>query len=119
MLLMLSCELVTVKLVGAIRVTPLTVMSILPLVAPAGTVTWMLPAVSPVMVAGVPLKVTAALPPPSRRFVPVMVTGVPTGPLVGETFWIVGKGWKVKAIPLLDCPFTVTTMLPVAALLGT
>ena len=65
-------------------VSPLTWTLIGPVVAPAGTSTRMLVLVSLRMLAGVPLKVTVALSPPSSRLVPVMVTGVPTGPLVGE-----------------------------------
>ncbi len=84
MLLMLNSGLVTVKLLVVFTVTPLTKTLIGPLVAPVGTVTWMLPAVALEMTAGVPLKVTAALLPPSRRPDPAMVTGVPTGPLAGE-----------------------------------
>ena len=73
----------TVKLVAAIRVTPLTRRAAAR-VAPAGTLTWIW-LVSLTIAAGIPLKVTVALFPPSRRLEPVMVTGVPTAPLPGET----------------------------------
>ena len=78
-------ERVTVKLLELFTVLPLAWTLTGPLVAPAGTLTWMLVLDWLRMVAGMPLKVTAPLPPPSIRPVPVMVTGVPAGPLAGET----------------------------------
>ena len=83
MLLMVSCELMTVK-VPALSGMPLTRTSTGPVVAPVGTSTMMVVLVSLRTAAEVPLKVTVALPPPSSSEVPVMVTGVPTGPLRGE-----------------------------------
>lgn len=51
--------------------------------------------------------------------VPVMVTDVPTGPLLGDKVVIPGVTAKLK--PLLDKPFTVTTTaaLPKGRLTGT
>ena len=55
----------------------------MPVVAPAGTVSAMLVLFQVVAVAAVPLKVTVLLPCVAPKFVPVIVTGVPTAPEVG------------------------------------
>ena len=92
--------LVGVKLVMAGEVTvklpllvaePFDVVTLMvPVVAPAGTVAVAVVALTPVKVtAAVPLKLTALRP---VRLVPVMVTEVPTGPLVGVKLVMVGGG---------------------------
>ena len=54
------------------------------------------------------------------KFVPVIVTGVPTTPDVGFKFVMLGADdVTVKLDPLLATPPTVTTTLPVVAPLGT
>ena len=55
------------------------------------------------------------------KFVPVIVTDVPTGPLVGARLVRlgVGVGTTVNATPLLATPPTVTTTFPVVAPAGT
>jgi len=53
------------------------------------------------------------------KFVPVIVTAVPTGPDVTDSFVIFGAGTTVKLIPLLATPPAVTMTLPVVAPLGT
>ena len=58
-----------------------------PVVAPAGTVTWIVVAEVTVKLALTPLNVTAVAP---VKFVPLSVTLVPTGPLVGAKLVIVG-----------------------------
>jgi hypothetical protein len=63
--------------------TPPTVTTTFPEVAPVGTVTVMLVALQLVGVATVPLNVTVLVPCVAPKFVPVMVTIVPTGPDVG------------------------------------
>ena len=78
----------TVKLVvdGAVKPHAVTVTS--PVVAPAGTVVTITLGVQLVTTAGVPLKLTALLAGVVLKFIPfvaVMVTGAPTGALVGET----------------------------------
>jgi hypothetical protein len=98
---------------------PPTVTTTLPVVAPLGTGTAMLVADQLVGVAVVPLKVTVLAPCVAPKLVPVMVTDVPTGPLVGERFVIVGGTVTVNDEPLLARPVTVTTTLPVVAPLGT
>ena len=75
---------------GAVTVnaTPLdepeTVTTTLPVVAIKGTVTMMLVADHEVAIAGTPLKVTVEVPWGDPKLVPVIVTGVPTGPEVTE-----------------------------------
>jgi hypothetical protein len=53
------------------------------------------------------------------KFVPVIVTVAPTAPLVGDSDVTVAVGTTVNVTPLLAIPATVTTTLPVVALLGT
>ena len=59
------------------------VTAIGPVVAPAGTVTLILVVVDEATVAAVPLKVTVFCAGVALKPVPVMVTGVPTGPELG------------------------------------
>lgn len=81
----------------------------------AGTV--MLVALQLVGAAVVPLNVTVLVPCVPPKFVPVIVTEVPTGPEVGFKLEMVGV--TVKGAPLLATPPTVTTTLPEDAALGT
>jgi hypothetical protein len=60
--------------------TPPTVTTTLPVVAPVGTDVAMLVALQVVAVAADPLKLTVLVPCEDPKFVPVIVTGVPTGP---------------------------------------
>jgi len=53
------------------------------------------------------------------KFVPEMVTRMPTAPNVGDTPLMVGVGFTVKLLPALGSPSTVTTTLPVLAPAGT
>jgi len=69
-------------------------------------------------VAATPLKATTLVPCAEPKFVPVIVTAVPTGPDVGFKLMIV-TGVTVKLTPLLGKPFTVTTTGPVIAPTGT
>src|SRR5215471_5924210 len=96
---------------------PPTVTTTLPVVAPAGTGTRMLVTDQPVGVAVVPLNVTVPCVVP--KFVPVIVTEVPTEPLVGDRLVMLGATVTVKLTPLLARPPTVTTTLPVVAPDGT
>ena len=69
------------------------------------------------VVAAVPLKVTAVAP---VRFVPVITTLVPTGPLAGLKLVIVGEPMTVKLVALVAVPpEVVTAMGPVVAPAGT
>ena len=68
-------------------------------------------------VAAAPLNVTAVAP---VKFVPLIVTLVPTGPLAGVTLVIVGAGMTVKLLALLAVPPGVVTRTgPVVAPVGT
>jgi hypothetical protein len=109
---------VTVKLTPLLARPP-TVTTTLPVVAPAGTFTTMLVALQLLGVAEVPLNATVLVPCVVPKFVPVMVTAVPTGPEVGDRFVMLGGTVTVKLTPLLARPPTVTTTLPVVAPVGT
>jgi hypothetical protein len=100
--------------------TPLTLTTTFPVVAPDGTATAMLVVLQLVGVATLPLNVTVLAPWDTPKFVPVIVTGVPTAPEVTDKFVILGVGTTVKLTPLLATPpAAVTTTLPVVAPLGT
>jgi hypothetical protein len=110
---------VTVKLVALAAVPPGVVTLIVPLVAPVGTTAVICVAESTVkLVAAVRLNVTSVAP---VRFVPVMTTVVPTGPLIGTNETIVGavegtvKFEGLAAVP----PGVVTLIGPVVAPVGT
>ena len=85
-LVMAGADEVTVKFTPLLAIPP-TVTTTLPVVAPLGTDATMLVALQLVVVAVVPLKVTAPVVP---KLVPVIVTAVPTGPVVGFRLVIVG-----------------------------
>src|SRR6266576_408813 len=107
--------LVTVKATPLLG-TPPTVTTTLPVDAPAGTGTAILVALQLELagVAVVPLKVTVLVPGVAPKFVPAIVTDVPTAPEVGFRLVMVGAGTvTVKLTPLLATPPTVTTTLPV------
>ena len=57
--------------------------------------------------AALPLKRTALAP---VKFMPVIVTPAPTGPLVGVKLVIVGAGMTVKLVALLAVPPGVVTL---------
>src|SRR4029079_11339761 len=98
---------------------PFTVTTTLPVVAPAGTGTTMLVADHDVDVAVVPLNVTVLEPCEAPKFVPAIVTTVPTGPLLGVRLVSVGGTVTVYGSTLLARLFTVTITLPVVAPAGT
>lgn len=91
---------VTVKL-EPLLAWPLTVTTTFPVVAPAGTGTVTLVEDHAVGVVAVPLNVTVLVPCVEPKFVPVMVTEVPTGPAVGFKLVIDGGTTTVKFTPLL------------------
>lgn len=66
-----------------------------------------------------PLNVTVLVLWVVPKFVPMMVTGVPTAPEVGDRLVILGVGNTVNDIPELAKAPTVTTTLPVVAPTGT
>jgi hypothetical protein len=70
-------------------------------------------------VAVVPLNLTMLEPWVAPKFVPLIVTEVPTGPLAGVKLVTVGDGTvTVNTAPLLAKPPTVTTTLPVVVPTG-
>jgi len=116
---MLGAGDVTVN-VTPLLATPPTVTTTLPVVAPLGTGTTMTVALQFVGVPAVPLNVTVLDPCVPPKFVPVIVTDVPTGPDVTFRLPMLGAGdVTVNVTPLLATPPTVTTTLPVVAPLGT
>jgi hypothetical protein len=88
-------------------------------VAPLGAGTTIELALQLLGVALVPLKLTVLLPWLAPKFVPLMVTDVPTTPEDGERLLIDGGWITVNAEPLLLLPPTVTTTFPVVAPAGT
>jgi hypothetical protein len=105
----------TVKLTPLLA-TPPAVTTTLPVLAPVGTVTVILVALQLVAVAAIPLKVTVPCEP---KFVPVIVTELPTVPAVGLKLAIAGVGRTVNVTGLLTAVPTVTITLPVVAPVGT
>jgi hypothetical protein len=76
---MLGAAAVTVKFTPLLA-TPPTVTTTFPVVAPLGAGTVMLVALQAVGVPAVPLNVTVLVPCVAPKFVPVIVTAVPTDP---------------------------------------
>ncbi len=76
--------------------TPATVTTTLPVVVPAGTGTTILVAAHVVGVAEVPLKVSVLVPLVAPKLAPVIVTDVPTGPLVEDRLVMLGAGGTSK-----------------------
>ena len=107
-----------------VNVTPLlakpaTLTTTGPVVAPFGTVVAMLVAPQLVGRARIPLNVTMLVPWVDPKFVPVIVTDVPTEPEVTDKLVMLGAGVvTVKVTPLLAAPETVTTTFPVVAPFG-
>src|SRR5205807_2445808 len=86
-------SLVNVKLLALLAVPPGVVTLIGPLEAPAGTVAWIAVAELTVKLAPVAPNCTAVAP---VKFVPLIVTLVPAGPLLGAKLVIVGGLTTVK-----------------------
>src|SRR5437762_12398199 len=113
---MAGADELTVKFTPLLAIPP-TVTTTLPVVAPPGTDATMLVALQLVVLAAVPLKVTAPVVP---KLVPVMVTAVPTGPEVGFRLVMAGaEELPLNVAPLLAIAPTLTTTLPGVAPLGT
>jgi hypothetical protein len=88
-----------------------------PVAAPAGTVAVIVVAEFTVKLALVPLNSTAVA---AVKFVPLIVTLVPTGPLAGVKLATVGGLITVKLLALLAVPAGLVTLIgPVAAPAGT
>jgi hypothetical protein len=80
---------VTVK-VTPLLATPPTVTTTLPVLPPLGTATARLVLLQLVGVAAAPLKLTVLAPWVLPKFVPAIVTAVPTAPVVGERLLMAG-----------------------------
>ena len=105
-----------------VKVTPLlgcpaTVATTGPVVAPAGTEVRIAAALQLLGIAGVPLNVMVLVPWVAPKVAPLTVTAVPTEPEFGVR--LVMLGVTVKGAPLLVCPLTVMTTVPVVAPEGT
>jgi hypothetical protein len=118
----------TVKFAALVAVPPGVVTLILPVVAPVGTVavicvaesTWNVVAVVVLNFTELVVKVAPLTVP--LKFVPVILTDVPTGPDAGVNEAIVGSGAvaTVKLVALVRCPAAVYTWIgPVVAPAGT
>src|SRR5467141_1240169 len=100
--------LITVKLPALLAVPSAVVTRIGPVVAPVGTVAVIAVAEFTVKLALTPLNVTAVAP---VKFVPLIVTLVPTGPLVGVKLVIVGGALTpAKLFVLVAVPPGVLTL---------
>ncbi|MGB2636896.1 MAG: hypothetical protein WAM58_23415 [Candidatus Acidiferrum sp.] len=119
MLVMFGAAVPTSKPYGLLA-TPPTVTTTLPVVAPVGTGTLMEVALQLVGVPVVPLNVTVLVPCDVPKFVPVIVTEVPTTPAPGVRLLMLGsEDVTVKRTLLLFPPPTETRRSPVAAPAGT
>jgi hypothetical protein len=109
---------VTLKFVALVAVPPGVVTAINPVVAPIGTVAVICVSLLKVNAAAGPPKVTAVTP---VKFVPKIVTDVPTGPLIGVKAVIVGRGAVTSKLDgLIAVPSeSVTSILPSLAPEGT
>jgi hypothetical protein len=111
---------VTVKAVELVALPAGVVTVIGPLLAPLGTVALICVSDTMVKEAGVPLNATAVAP---VMCSPLIVTVVPTGPLLGVKELMVGGGpgtVTVKAVELVALPAGVVTVIgPLLAPLGT
>jgi len=109
--------LTTVNELVLVAVPPGVVTLSAPVVAPAGSVAWIDVAELTVKLALTPLNVTAVAPVKSA---PLIVTVVPTGPMVGAKIAIVGGFTTVNASLLVAVPAGVVTLSgPVVAPAGT
>ena len=107
----------TVKLLALVAVPAGVVTLNGPVVAPAGTVAWIAVAEVTVKLALTPLNVTDEAP---VKLVPLIVTLVPTSPLVGVKLAIVGALVTVNGLALVAVPPGVVTLSgPVVAPVGT
>lgn len=107
----------TPKLLVLVAVPSGVVTLIAPVVAPVGTVVVIAVSETTLKVALTPLKLTLVAP---VKFAPVIVKLVPTMPLVGEKFVIVGGKVTMKLLVLVAVPLGVVTLIsPVVATLGT
>src|SRR4051812_23105683 len=107
----------TVNMLELVAVPPAVVTPMNPVIAPTGTVAWIVVDEVTVKLALRPLKLTVLA---AVKLVPLMVTPPPAGPLTGVKLVIVGglttivKGLELVAMP----PGVVTRIVPVVAAAG-
>ena len=113
-----GCGIVTVKSLALVAVPSAAVTLIFPVVAPAGTLARISVLETTLkVVAATPLKLTSVAP---VKLFPMMVTCVPTKPLVGVNELMLGGKVTVKLLELVAVPsIAVTWILPVVAPAGT
>jgi hypothetical protein len=99
--------------------TPSTVKTMLPEVAPTGTATTIDVLLQFVGVADVPLNEMVLLPWVAPKFVPVMVSTAPISPDGADRLLMLGAGCTVKFMPVLGLSPAVTTTGPLLAPTGT
>ena len=115
--LVIEGGMVTVKFEALFAVPSVVVTEMGPVVAPLGTGAVICVEETTVKLVAVPLNVTPVV---VERLVPLIVTVVPTGPLVGVKELIVGGKRTVKLVQLVPVPSEfVTAMGPVVAPAGT
>jgi hypothetical protein len=107
---------VTVKLDALVAVPSSVVTTMGPVIAPAGTVAVIVPELLTVNVAALPPNETAVAP---VKFVPVIVTPVPTAPIAGAKEVMAGVTVKRVVVTIAPLPGVVTVMGPVVAPAGT
>ena len=109
---------VTVKMVELVAEFPPTVTLIVPVVAPVGTEVVIEVAVLAVTMEVVPLNWTVLLAGVVLKFVPVMVTVVPIGPVAGVNKIIVGKSTEPQTTPDGVSPVIVQPLVVVKLVLA-
>jgi hypothetical protein len=107
---------VTAKLDALVAVPSSVVTTMGPVIAPAGTVVVTVPELLTVNVAALPPNETAVAP---VKFVPVIVTPVPTAPITGAKEVRAGVTVKRVVVTIAPLPGVVTVMGPVVAPAGT
>jgi hypothetical protein len=107
---------VTVKLDALVAVPSSVVTTMGPVIAPAGSVAVIVPELLTVNVAALPPNETAVAP---VKFVPVIVTPVPTAPIAGAKEVMAGVTVKRVVVTIAPLPGVVTVMGPVVAPAGT
>jgi hypothetical protein len=82
--------------------TPATVTTTFPVVAPLGTGATILVALQLVGVAAVPLNVTVLVPCVAPKFVPAIVTAVPTHPELGDRLAMLGPELALRTVSMSE-----------------
>ncbi len=123
LIVIVAVDAVTVKSLALVAVFAPIVTVIFPVVAPTGTTVLIVVAVLDDTVADTPLNLTSLTDGVALKFVPLIVTVAPWGPLAGVNPVIVGAGEAVTVkfvalVAVAEEP-TTTVILPVVAPTGT